>query len=324
MGKRVSLPFEKSNLAPQYEYTNAMYEEDHRIARWCVYKRFATVFTEKSITKEDLVQWCVARLWQKRPAYDPTRGKYSTWAIMVCRRVIFYAPIIKRQKDDAQRDELDHILSTDEHGHTFALLETLGKDDKEPVDDLLRIIYQAVDNIHAPVSRAKAKQVIDLMLTGKIKYSSHAAPIIGCTRERVRQLLNKVRTHALQILANGNTFSRQEYERQLVITQQTPRPYICKKRYYSRKPQTQKPRERKPRPVIDIDLSQATFKQLYRAKGFTQNTLAQQIGVDQTSVCYWSRGGCRPKPEYIEKLASVFNCTVEQMQAIILRKEQTK
>ena len=326
MSKKVAMPFERSNDAPQYEYTNAMYKEDYRIAHWCVYKKYAFNYPEKSISKDDLVQYCLMRLWQKRPTYDPTKSKYSTWAIMVCRSVLLYYPIIKQQQRDAERDDLDKVTIKFDDGDTFTLLDKIGEPDKEPTADLVRIVRQAADNIRTPIPRAKAKQVIDLFLSGKIEYQTQAGAILGCTRERIRQLLAKVRKHALQILANGNTFSRQECERQLTITQQTPRPYLCTKCYYSRKPRPRKqrerkPRERKPRPVIDIDLSQATFKQLYVAKGFTQQELANQIGVTKRTIAYWSRGCSHFKPNNIKKLAAVFNCTYEQMQAIILRKE---
>ncbi len=230
------MPYEQSNCVPQYEYTDEMYKEDYRIAKWCVYTKYPSKFPEKSITKEDLLQWCLLQLWRKRPLYDPSKGKYITWAITVCRRgVLQYPTIVRRQQQDAERDDLDFVLSADEHGNTFTRFDTVETFDKESTSDLIAIIYQAVDNIRTPVPRTKAKQVIDLFLSGRVKTLKQAGEIIGCTRERARQLVNKVRTHALQIVANGNTFSRQEYERQLAIIQHTPRPYISHNHIYLKK-----------------------------------------------------------------------------------------
>lgn len=240
MHKNVAMPYEHSNDAPQYEYTDEMYKEDYRIAKWCVYTKYAFNNCEKSITKADLVQFCLMRLWQNRPTFDPSKSKYSTWAIAVCKSVILYSPIIKRQQRDAKRDDLDRVFIKFPDGDKLTLLDSIGNPDKEPTVDLVRVVYQAVDNIRLPIPRAKAKQVVDLFLSGKVENASQIGVIMGCTRERVRQLLGKVRKHALQILDNGNTFSRQEYERQLVITQQTPRPYISKNHYYANKPKPQK------------------------------------------------------------------------------------
>lgn len=297
---KVNLSYAMSNIAPQYEYTDAMYKEDYRIAHWCVHVKYASKFPEKSIAKEDLVQYCVTRLWQKRPTYDPTKSKYSTWAIIVCRSVLRNYSIVKRQFEDSQCDKLDRAIFTDELGNDFCLLETLGEPDKEPVDDLIRIIYQAVDSIHAPKMRTKAKQAVDLFMQGKVQYLAEVGKIMGCTREYARLLLKKVRTHTLQIATSGT----------------------CPK-WIERRGGRGKPKQRNGNATqqVAVDLSQVTFRQLYYAKGFTQKELAKRVGVTPYSIKDWASGKCRPRPKNIKKLANVFNCTYKQMQAIILRKE---
>lgn len=289
MGKIYGIPFVNSTINLRYEYTDAMYLEDVRIAHWCVYTKYANNLPEKSITKEDLVQCCVMRLWQKRPTYDPSKSKYLTWATLICRSVIFYNPIVKRQVEDVERFDLDYVISTDANEDNLTLLDLLGEPDIESTADLRQMIYKAVYCIHAPTSRVKAKELVDLFFNGEVNNLAQAGAIMGYTRERMRQLIKKVRIHALRILNDNND--------------------CCVETNINKKC--------KP---IKIDLSQLTFKQLYKAKGFTQKTLAQEIGVGVENISRWLRGCYFPRPDNIEKLAKIFDCSYEQMQAIILRK----
>jgi|GEM_PF-3510226 len=312
MSKRCT-PYTKTNIAPQYEYTDEMAKEDYRIARHCVYKKYATMIPEISIAKDDLVQWCVMRLWQSRPLYNKDKGKYTTYAFVVCRSVIFNQTIVKRQNEDLECLSLDYEC-TDENGNISpAMLETLGKPDKEYTGDLIKIIYKAVDNIQSPKFHEKAKQVVDLFLGGKVETCKQASDIIGCSREYVRQLVKKIRVNALEISNTGTCKRKGKRKR--------GRPLGC----LDKEPRKLKqPADQKANNTVDIeppkiDLDKMTFSQLRIAKGFTQKQIANQIGVDSSSVGYWCRKVYLPKHDKVEKLAKVFDCTFDQMQAIILR-----
>ena len=303
MSKRCT-PYTKTNtLTPQYEYTNEMAKEDYRIANYCVYKKYTSIFPEKSITKNDLVQWCVMQLWHARPLYDKSKGKYITYAVQVCKRVIFNQSIVKRQYEDLECGSIDHEY-TDENGNIFTLMEVLGKTDKEPVNDLIKIIYKAVDSIASPIYQTKAKQIVELFLSGKIENYTQAGKVMGCSREYVRQLIARVRFNALQISNTGTC--------QKVKNRKRGRPLGCVDKTPRRLKQTVDN-------LPEVNLDTMTFSQLRIAKGFTLAQIAKQIGVDTSSVGYWCRKCWLPKPDKIEKLAQIFNCTFDQMQAIILR-----
>ena len=222
MSKRCT-PYTKTSITPQYEYTDEMAKEDYRIAYYCVYKKYPSFFPEISITKEDLMQWCVMRLWQNRPFYNSDKGKYITYAITICRSVLHYAPIIKRQYEDTQFDNLDNVICTNEDGSNVTLFDFLGEYDKEPIDDLVEIVYKAVDNIQSPKFKTRARQVIDLYLSGKANNCKQVATIMGCSREYVRQLMVKIRVNAIQISKTGTCKKTRKRGRPLGCLDKEPR-----------------------------------------------------------------------------------------------------
>ncbi len=53
------------------------------------------------------------------------------------------------------------------------------------------------------------------------------------------------------------------------------------------------------------------IKEVRIARGFTQNHVANLIGVRQSAVAMWENGQTVPKLEHVIKLAKVFNCSVD-------------
>jgi transcriptional regulator with XRE-family HTH domain len=49
------------------------------------------------------------------------------------------------------------------------------------------------------------------------------------------------------------------------------------------------------------------------AAGLTQEVLARMLGVSQATVAMWETGKSLPRAEMLIKLASVLNCTVDEL-----------
>jgi len=58
------------------------------------------------------------------------------------------------------------------------------------------------------------------------------------------------------------------------------------------------------------------IKKLRREKGLTQVQLAQELGVDQTSVSKWESGKANPTKEYEDKLVEFFGVSVEVLMGL--------
>ena len=56
-----------------------------------------------------------------------------------------------------------------------------------------------------------------------------------------------------------------------------------------------------------------TIKHKRLALGLTQANLAQQIGVTQGAVTQWENGLTNPSLETLTRIASVFQCTVDDL-----------
>lgn len=55
------------------------------------------------------------------------------------------------------------------------------------------------------------------------------------------------------------------------------------------------------------------IKDLRIAMNITQQKLAEMLGVKQSTVGMWEIGARRPKTDLLIKLASVFNCSIDEL-----------
>lgn len=55
------------------------------------------------------------------------------------------------------------------------------------------------------------------------------------------------------------------------------------------------------------------IRKIRRAADITQCELAKAIGVDRSTVAKWETGKSKPKNEQCEKMARLFNCTVDEL-----------
>lgn len=59
------------------------------------------------------------------------------------------------------------------------------------------------------------------------------------------------------------------------------------------------------------------FVQQREAQGFTQESLAEQLGVDRTTVARWEAGRSRPQPWLRRRLAGVLNVTIVELDRLL-------
>ncbi len=56
-------------------------------------------------------------------------------------------------------------------------------------------------------------------------------------------------------------------------------------------------------------------------RGFTQESLANELGIDRSTVTKWETGESMPRAELLPKIAKVLNCTVDELLNSNRRKE---
>ena len=54
------------------------------------------------------------------------------------------------------------------------------------------------------------------------------------------------------------------------------------------------------------------FKQHRVSNNLTQEQVAQDVGVQRTTVAMWESGKSRPRAELLPKLAKLFGCSIEE------------
>lgn len=56
-----------------------------------------------------------------------------------------------------------------------------------------------------------------------------------------------------------------------------------------------------------------SFLSKRRRTGLSQQAVATRIGVNQSAVCLWENGKTLPCASILPKLASLYNCTVDEL-----------
>lgn len=53
--------------------------------------------------------------------------------------------------------------------------------------------------------------------------------------------------------------------------------------------------------------------EMRKSSGFTQETLAKKMNVDQSTVSLWESGKSKPQRKLHKKLAKLLGCTVDEL-----------
>jgi len=64
------------------------------------------------------------------------------------------------------------------------------------------------------------------------------------------------------------------------------------------------------------------IKQLRLEKGWTQEVLAKLLGVSRLAVARWETGERRPRRKYIDRLAELFEVSVEELLGVEAKEEK--
>jgi RNA polymerase sigma factor (sigma-70 family) len=191
---RASVPYQNHTieLMPKYEYTAEMHEQDTRIAKWFCHKKFC-ISSEKAVSRDDLVQWCIINLWKARPRYDKTKGKYISFASTVCLHTCQYYTIQRQIAMETETRELDEIVFLLDAGHEITRLDMVGENDNYDLDTeyLKKVLNKAVAQIKTAKRRSNTKAIIDLMLGGATQ--QEIADGLGVTRQYISFELAKIK-----------------------------------------------------------------------------------------------------------------------------------
>ena len=57
------------------------------------------------------------------------------------------------------------------------------------------------------------------------------------------------------------------------------------------------------------------IKEKREQKGLTQHDMAEELGVDQSTVCLWEIGKTRPRAKLLPKIAKLLSCTIDELLA---------
>ena len=57
------------------------------------------------------------------------------------------------------------------------------------------------------------------------------------------------------------------------------------------------------------------FKRAREGKGLSQQALAQELGIDQSTVSLWESGKTKPRANLLPKVAKLLGCTVDELLA---------
>lgn len=57
------------------------------------------------------------------------------------------------------------------------------------------------------------------------------------------------------------------------------------------------------------------FKSAREGRGLSQQELAQELGVDQSTVSLWESGKTKPRANLLPRVAKILGCTVDELLA---------
>lgn len=60
-----------------------------------------------------------------------------------------------------------------------------------------------------------------------------------------------------------------------------------------------------------------TLKELIKAKGYTQTSFANKLGVSQPTICVWIRGNSKPKTKDLPRIAKALGVSVNKLVGVL-------
>lgn len=60
---------------------------------------------------------------------------------------------------------------------------------------------------------------------------------------------------------------------------------------------------------------------LRKQAGYTQETAAEALGTDRSTVAKWETGGAHPRTDKLVKLAKLYGCTVDALMGAMALKD---
>lgn len=183
------------------EYTNAMYEEDNKIANWVFKKYFIFAIDYKA----DLIQEALMQLWNARKKKDETKSKYFSFAIIcsyyaMCR----YLRKIKFGGKNLRTKTQLTILSYDTNiSEDTTLIELLGKEDNHKNFDYDYLLKTGNEIINNHKSKA-LKKIASLVL--QCKTPTQITKELNISRQAVSLYIIKFRKLLTEKLKEENYF----------------------------------------------------------------------------------------------------------------------
>ncbi len=55
------------------------------------------------------------------------------------------------------------------------------------------------------------------------------------------------------------------------------------------------------------------FTSCRKTAGFTQEEVAKNLGIDQSTVALWETGKTRPRAQLLPKIAALYRCSIDEL-----------
>ena len=239
-----------------------MYIEDNRLAHFF----FRKFYWNNRTIKEDIIQACVAALWQARFVYDSSRAKWSTFAFWVCRSAV--SRLIRKTRRTNENESLSLDFEPPEGVALKNLIGTEGAYDAD-VQHLQEIISKVCDSMPNP----KTAKVMELKIEGYKQLE--IGKMLGISRSNVGSLIRRFRLILHENLENDRSL---------------PAEHPIRKKLVNLK---------KAGSAADINKN---IKELRLKLKMSQNEFGHVFGVGRTAIVNWETGYSIPNKPAIDKL----------------------
>ena len=170
------------------EYTTEMYNEDFRIARYCINKQFSNYATDKEI-KKDLTSICLIRLLEARKCFNSELATYFTYAYNVCyKEILTYLRLNKNKLNCYNTLSLEaDVENTDNLQLERILTDNSNIEDNINYEYLLKKCYA----VKSKFENKKFNVIVEMLLQGKTR--NEMQQILNCSRQYIEQNIKTFR-----------------------------------------------------------------------------------------------------------------------------------
>ncbi len=181
------------------EYTTEMYNEDFRIARFCIKKQFLNYASDKEI-KNDLTCICLIKLLEARKIFNSEKGKYFSFAYKVCYNAILtYLRLNKNKLTSYNTLSLEaDVKNTDNLQLERILTDNANIEDNLNCEYLLKKCYAVKNKVKSKTFNA----IIEMLLQGKTRQEMQQ--ILNCSRQNIEQYIKTFRYYLNEELLKEN------------------------------------------------------------------------------------------------------------------------